>query len=94
MNNKYVLSSNLDYEDLKVALIANYEVVEVDKFASLFMDYCVLLAICCKAQEGNIKASEYLNKGVIDRFNDYIADSCKGTVLASADQFLGTKNNP
>lgn len=91
MYNRYVLSSNLDYEDLKIALVANNEVVDSRDYSSLLADYCNLLAICFKAQEGNVEAMEYLKKEVLERFKDFIPDNHKEYILKRANEFLRVK---
>lgn len=86
---KLIDTRGLNIEDIKVALIANDEVVDNKQYSLLLRDYGVLLAICCKAQDGNNEAIGYLQKGVIERFNDFVPDNHKEEVLKQANQFLG-----
>lgn len=59
---KLIDTRGLDIEDIKVSLIANDEVVDSRDYSALLIDYGILLAICCKAQDGNNEAIEYLKK--------------------------------
>lgn len=86
---KLIDTRGLNIEDIKVALIANDEVVDSRDYSSLLVDYGILLAICCKAQDGNNEAKEYLQKGVTERFKDFVPDNHKEYVLKRANQFLG-----
>lgn len=86
---KLIDTRGLDIEDIKVSLIANDEVVDSRDYSALLSDYGILLAICCKAQDGNNEAIEYLKKDVIERFKDFVPDNHKEHVLKRADQFLG-----
>lgn len=86
---KLIDTRGLNIEDIKVALIANDEVVDSRDYSSLLVDYGILLAICCKAQDGNDEAKEYLQKGVTERFKDFVPDNHKEYVLKRANQFLG-----
>jgi phage anti-repressor protein len=86
---KLIDTRGLNIEDIKVALIANDEVVDSRDYSSLLVDYGILLAICCKAQDGNNEAKEYLQKGVTERFKDFVPDNHKEYVLKQANQFLG-----
>lgn len=86
---KLIDTRGLDIEDIKVSLIANDEVVDSRDYSALLIDYGILLAICCKAQDGNNEAMEYLKKDVIERFKDFVPDNHKEYVLERANQFLG-----
>lgn len=86
---KLIDTRGLNIEDIKVALIANDEVVDSKDYSKLLVDYGILLAICCKAQDGINEAKEYLQKGVIERFKDFVPDNHKEYVLERANQFLG-----
>ncbi|QKF77162.1 hypothetical protein [Arcobacter defluvii] len=88
---KLIDTRGLDIEDIKVSLIANDEVVDSRDYSALLIDYGILLAICCKAQDGNNEAIEYLKKDVIERFKDFVPDNHKEHVLKRADQFLGVE---
>jgi hypothetical protein len=86
---KLIDTRGLDLEDIKAVLIANDEVVDSINYSALLMDYSILLAICCKAQDGNSEAIEYLKKDVIKRFKDFVSDNHKEEILKRANQFLG-----
>ena len=86
---KLIDTRGLDIEDIKVSLIANDEVVDSGDYSALLTDYGILLAICCKAQDGNNEAMEYLKKDVIERFKDFVPDNHKEYILERANQFLG-----
>lgn len=88
--NSFNLATNLEYEDVKLALIANDEVVDSKQYSLLLRDYGILLAICYQAESGNDESIEYLKKGVIERFNDFVPDNHKKNVLKQANQFLET----
>lgn len=90
---KLIDTRGLDLEDIKEVLIANDEVVSSRDYGALLSDYCKLLAICYKADKDSPEAKEYLQKGVISRFEDFIPDNHKEEVIRRANDFLGIKED-